>query len=279
MESELTRAEIQLKRFNRLFAWVYLISGLYFLFLGSFLLRSLNALSKVIMPSAPLYDASEGYFWLALAFSMMMMLAYISLLVSRDVRKNLEMTRIIILSKFCSSFLYIFLFVTKGQLAYLAGFFTDAPLFVIYVILYHNIVKKHLVFNSYEQNILKDIGDTIIPRGGAFEVGFSDVADEAMKKLEHMVSFYPKLSRLGLKLMVHEYNLLPPFIIFKFKTFRGLSPEDRLRYIEKWEHSRFWLNRMSVIVFKSILFVPFYGTKEAEQAIGYERHCFDKHHT
>ena len=42
------------------------------------------------------------------------------------------------------------------------------------------IFKDYLVLSSREQEILVQLGSTIVPRGGAFEVGLADVAEKVV---------------------------------------------------------------------------------------------------
>lgn len=119
-------------------AGLYAVGGLSFLFGQSQLLENLNRVSQLLFKDRlPLIPLSTEKFWLVLTNSMMLMLVVICVYVAHDVRAHLAMVMIILFSKASSSAQYLYLFLRqKRYFAYLVGFLTDGPLFVITLVFY-----------------------------------------------------------------------------------------------------------------------------------------------
>lgn len=132
MDNVLTPALQTLKVWMMISTALYAVGGLSFLFGQNLLLENLNAISERLFKDRfPLIPLSTEKFWLVLTNSMMLMLVVICLFVSMDVEKYHLMVVILLFSKAASSFQYVILFLHKRYFAYLAGFMTDGPLFVV----------------------------------------------------------------------------------------------------------------------------------------------------
>lgn len=136
--NELGEAMATLRIWMIISAVIYAVGGLSFLFGQNLLLENLNRTSQALFKDRfPLIPLSSERFWLVLTNSMMLMLVVICVLVAHDIETNLMMVVIILFSKACSSLQYLYFFVVeKRYFAYLVGFLTDGPLFVVTLILF-----------------------------------------------------------------------------------------------------------------------------------------------
>jgi len=128
---------IYLRNWMIICAIVFFVSSLYFLFLQNRLLNQLNTLSRWLFKDRfPPIPLSTEKFWLVLTTSMMVMLVVICTFVAVNPEKYIMMVVIMLFSKFCSSALYLVLFLRDKHFAYLAGTLTDGPIFIITLILW-----------------------------------------------------------------------------------------------------------------------------------------------
>ena len=134
----LTSEEKQLKTALNILALCFALAGLSFLFAQNFLLNNINQLTQHFFPHLATLSLSTEKFWLVLTSSMMLMITVLSLLAAMDVRKKKDYCYFVLLSKACSTFLFIVFFFEQGRIpAYLVGALTDGSIFVILFILCH----------------------------------------------------------------------------------------------------------------------------------------------
>jgi len=118
-------------------AFMYFFSGLTFLFGQNFLLGQINAVSNMLFKGKyPLIPASSEKFWLVLTSSMMLMLTVLCIFAAVDPEKYLSMVAVVLVSKACSTGLYIWFFIKDKYFAYLVGALTDGPLFLATLIFF-----------------------------------------------------------------------------------------------------------------------------------------------
>lgn len=118
-------------------AFMYFFAGLTFLFGQNFLLGQMNSVSNMLFKGRyPLIPASSERFWLVLTSSMMLMLVVLSVFAAVDPEEYLHMVVIILVSKACSTGLYIWLFMKDKYFAYIVGALTDGPLFLITLVFF-----------------------------------------------------------------------------------------------------------------------------------------------
>ncbi|MBI3272177.1 MAG: hypothetical protein HYZ53_24505 [Planctomycetes bacterium] len=114
---------------------------LVFAFRAQGLLADINATALALWPgSQPIPDPPER-FWLALALSMMTMITYIGIMGWRDVRRNLVLVPVLLLSKLCSSVVGVSLTFTQGSPGYLALPLSDFPIFLVTAFLYVRVLR------------------------------------------------------------------------------------------------------------------------------------------
>jgi hypothetical protein len=118
-------------------AFMYFFAGLTFLFGQNFLLGQINSISDMLFKGKyPLLPASSEKFWLVLTSSMMLMLVVLSVFGAVDPEKYLAMVAVILISKACSTMLYIWFFLKDKYFAYMVGALTDGPLFLVTLVFF-----------------------------------------------------------------------------------------------------------------------------------------------
>jgi len=145
-ETGLTLAERRFRMWMLVSAWMYALAGLFFLVAGTRIAPLVNDISKRFLP-LPLYplpaEEPEGAFWLVLTLSLMAMITYICRAAYLDIRRNGRLVPILLLAKSSSSVFYLVFFIAHRQLIYLVGFFTDAPLFLLTLVLWIPVVRQN----------------------------------------------------------------------------------------------------------------------------------------
>ena len=128
----LTKEERQLKLVLWASALVYFIGGLAFGLAPGLVLRFINFFSGLLTPSLGLIPISEGKFWVALAFCMMMIITVCPALAAYNVRKNRLLVIPLLVGKSTASLAAIcYFFFSDRYFAYLFIFFLDGSLFWI----------------------------------------------------------------------------------------------------------------------------------------------------
>lgn len=113
-------------------AVMYFMGMLVFLFGQNRLLEQINKISERLFKERfPKIPLSSEKFWLVLTTSMMLMLVVLCGFVAYKPEGFLEMVVIVLVSKFCSTSLYLVLFAKERYFAHLVGALTDGPIFII----------------------------------------------------------------------------------------------------------------------------------------------------
>ena len=127
----LTQEERQLRFFMRICCVFYFLVGFAFILMPHQILGLSNRISKML-PFHFFKDipVSVEYFWLCLAFSMMMTITALCVIIQGNVRKNKGYTIPLLVSKAASSLSSLTLFIVSAKyLAYLAIFLVDGAIF------------------------------------------------------------------------------------------------------------------------------------------------------
>jgi hypothetical protein len=128
---------VYLRYWMAISAGMYFIAMLFFLFGQNLLLEQMNTISKKLFKDRfPPIPLSSEKFWLVLTTSMMLMLVALCGFVAYNPGAFLEMTIIVLISKACSTSLYVALFAREKYFAHLVGALTDGPLFLITLLIY-----------------------------------------------------------------------------------------------------------------------------------------------
>jgi hypothetical protein len=92
--------------------------------------------------------------------------------------------------------------------------------------------------------------------------------DAFVDDVDGFISPASKTLRFGLVLMLHAINL-SPVLFFRFRTFTSLAVEDRVKHLERLEHSKVRQLPLLVVAYKTVLTMIFYEDEEEQRALGY----------
>ncbi len=131
MSSEaVPREVVRYKYVMRILGGLYVIGAVSFFAVPWLIFDIMNLLPRLLRVVDPI-PASSEWFWLVLATSMMVMLSIIAF-ASAASPQNRVLAYVHLASKLCSSVLYLNLFFFSNYyFAYLAGFITDFPIFLL----------------------------------------------------------------------------------------------------------------------------------------------------
>ncbi|HOV75837.1 MAG TPA: hypothetical protein P5318_04990 [Candidatus Hydrogenedentes bacterium] len=257
--------------------WMLISAGMYalgaaaFLVIGASIPGVINAISRYTLP-LPLYpmptDAPEGAFWRILSVSMMAMLTWISVQAYRDPRRHGNMIPILLLSKTCSTACYTVFFIRHGHLAYMVGFLTDGPIFLVTALLWYAAAGGERNLTRGEDRILAALGEAFMPRGGRFDLGFADVREASLDGTTRMLAVMDVPTLLAMRLSLHFLNWTP--VPAFGRRLVSLSADRRAEWLMRLEARRSVMLRTCVIIAKVLILVPFFEQPEAMDAVGYD---------
>lgn len=130
-------------------------------------------------------------------------------------------------------------------------------------------VKELKVLDRKLYVITQAIADTIIPSGGAFQLGARDV--DAVLLFDNYIDQLGKLPLKLIKTVIYLFEYAP--MLTRFKRFTKMNPEQRLRYLQSWENSRFASERNILVMLKMLILMPFYSDDAVANAINYHPGC------
>lgn len=271
-DAVLTQGERGFRLWMRISFWMYLFGAVFFFVAGKYIPPLINAISARIcsLPLYPLpFEAREGAFWLVLSVSMMAMLTWICRAVYMDVRGNGRLVALLLLSKLCSTALYFVLFVKYHYLAYLVGALTDGPIFVLTWGLWFLASPQDKLLNRKEEEILAAVGDALMPRDGAFPLGYLDLQQACLAEVRRMLAAQGPLERVAVRLSLRWVNLAPVFVTLRPARLCGMPPAERSAFLRRAEGHWFLPVRLMVRLVKAHVIMPFFNQPEAMRAIGY----------
>ncbi len=245
-----------------------------FFFLGGvWIVPVINAVSAHLC-SLPLYplpcDGMEGGFWRVLSVSMMAMLTWACCKIFKDVRQYSPLTPIILLSKFCSTSLYLVLFASDHYLAYLIGALTDGPIFLLTWLLWFLARPGDQCLDRTEEDIVAAVGDALVPPGGTFSTGFADVRGECFADIRRSLGVLTPTSMFGMRLLVRMLNVAPMLAGFRIGTLRSASRTERSALLMRLESHQWWIFRAMVMAVKTIVLMAFFNQPEVSRAVGFD---------
>ncbi|MGC8684736.1 MAG: hypothetical protein ACP5QW_04045 [bacterium] len=133
-------------------------------------------------------------------------------------------------------------------------------------------LKELKVFDKKMYKIIKAIAETIIPPGGAFDVD-PNVVDPALL-FDNYLDSMSILQLKAIKTILYTIEYMPMFT--RLKRFTKMSPEQRLKYLEGWETSRFFSKRGVLLLVKMLFLMSYYSDDTVAQAINYHPECLVK---
>lgn len=261
-------------------AWMYAISGTFFLVAGAGLSKQFNDLFSAIAPSLPLYPlppgGAEGGMWLALSVSMMAMITWLCRAMWLNPERNSGYAQILLLSKSCSAILYFVWFSSSGLPSYLIGGLTDGFLFIVTLALWIPASDCGKFLSDDEADILAAIGDSIIPPGGPVALSYSDFSAECVEDARRMLGRMDAVSRIAIRAMMRFIDIYPALFMLKFKTFRRLSTPERTAVYKKLEGHKIPELRSIAIAVRVVAIAPYFNRTETDAVTGYDNRGFAK---
>jgi len=271
--TQLTREEEVFRIWMRISFWTYAFGAVFFLLWGAHIPANINYISAKLLP-LPLYPlpftGPEGAFWRVLAVSMMVMLTWICRAAYVDIRANANLVPILLISKLCSTSLYFLLFLVRRHFAYLVGALTDGPIFVLTAALWFQAMPAGNYLTRKEEDILVALGNAMLPRGGAFALGYPDLRDAAVADARRMFAALDTLTLTGLRLGLRMMNAMPLIVDRRLATLLKLDETERESLLLRLETHRWaWVRKLMMLV-KVHIVVPFFNQTEAARAVGYD---------
>jgi len=270
--TDLTRAERAFRAWMLICAIMFLFAVPLFLFAGVWIVPAINLISAKLLP-LPLYplppSGLEGAFWRVLGVSMMAMLTWACLRVWSDVRRYGWVVGVVLISKLCSSVCYLSFFLIHHEFAYLVGVLTDGPIFLITLVLWFGAAPGNKFLSQKEESILTILGDAILPRGGAFRVGYQDLQAECLADTRRILATMDPLTLLGFRFMLRGLNLTPLFVARRAQTVLTMHPNERAAFLIRLEEHRGVFAHMMIIAAKMLVLLPFFNQRAGEEAVGY----------
>lgn len=250
---------------------MYVLGCVSFVLIGQFIPPVINSISRAFLP-LPLYplpaDTPEGAFWRVLAVSMMAMITWICAQAYRDPRKHGNLVAVLLVSKGCSTLCYTVFFILYGHLAYIIGFVTDGPIFLITAALWYAAAGGERCLTAGEERILMAIGDAFMPRGGRFAFGYDDAPAPCLADTSRMLSALDMRTMVMIRLSLHLLNWasIPTFR----RRLTSLALHERVQVLTRLEVKRNALLRMVLVTAKVLTIAPFFERPEAIEAVGYD---------
>ena len=133
-------------------------------------------------------------------------------------------------------------------------------------------VKELKVFDQKLYHILSAITETMVPPDKGFSVA-PHVVDTALlvdNYIEHIGNVETKL----IKTIIYVIEYAP--MITRLKRFTRMSQEERLVYLEGWEHSRLLTKRNLFMLLKMLVMMQYYSDDRVTHAINYTPECLLK---
>lgn len=125
-----------------------------------------------------------------------------------------------------------------------------------------------------ECRILTAVATTLMPRGGAFEIGAEDI--DYLSFVDRYIDEQDRVTRFGLKYLIHQWNILPLLYFKHPRRFCSLTAEQKTRFLRQVSENPKFLVRSNALLFKMILGMVLYEDPRVEKELGYDRHCVEE---
>ncbi len=133
-------------------------------------------------------------------------------------------------------------------------------------------VKELKVFDHKIYSIVHAITETMIPRGGAFDVD-PEIVDPVLL-FDNYIDGMSRLQLKAIKVLIYTIEYAP--MITRLKRFTKMSQEQRLKYLQGWENSRIFSKRNVFLMIKMLILMSFYSDDAVADAIHYHPECLIK---
>lgn len=123
------------------------------------------------------------------------------------------------------------------------------------------------VLNAREYRTLDALAKTLLPSGGAFEIGAERF--DLPRAFDGFLAGEPAANVVKLRRALLLFELGPLLFERRWTTFSRLSAEERLRHYEAWSTSETLVRRQVAIAFRKFMALVFYDSPEVWPSIGY----------
>lgn len=264
------------KRF-RLWMWfsffMYAFGLPFFLIFGRQIAAVLDRFPAMLGQAPPWPAAGSGMevvFWQVLGVSLMAILALVCLLIALDVRRYGPVIVALLAAKLVSTLCYSGFFIADGNTAYLVGALTDGIIFLISGLLWFFAAPADRYLDTYETKVLSAVGETVLPRGGAFPEGYDDARDRCLEEARKMLSAQTGKDILLTRLMLRLVDMLPLCLGF-FCLFHRLGLPARTAFFERLESCKLGMLRMMATGLKLYVVSPYFNAPDVGDQVAAER--------
>jgi choline dehydrogenase-like flavoprotein len=119
---------------------------------------------------------------------------------------------------------------------------------------------------------LRAIADALVPVGGPFALGASDVG--TAERLAGYLAGMPAATRAQIRLLLRAWDA-SPLASRHARRFSRLAPADRRAWLERSAGSRAAWRRLPVVLLKTLCLSAFCADPRVEEALGYAHGCLD----
>jgi hypothetical protein len=121
--------------------------------------------------------------------------------------------------------------------------------------------------SAHQYRTLAALARVVIPAGGAFPEGASDV--DLARAFDGYVADEPEEVVSDLKMALHLFEFGPVLYDLRFATFSNLEPAEQLAHFEGWMASDSLTRRKVATAFKKFFYLVFYDQPAIWAHIGY----------
>jgi hypothetical protein len=122
-------------------------------------------------------------------------------------------------------------------------------------------------FSPHERAILEAIAEACLPPGNRVKVDLRQTG--ALEAAEQMIAATSELERIGLKFLLWSFDLTALIATPEHRPFTRLSLPARMRYLERWYHSRTYASRAGIRSILALLMIHYYDQSAVRQALGF----------
>jgi hypothetical protein len=242
------------------------VVGLLFYAFPDGTIGALNAAGGVLgLPPAP---RSELRFWVSLAVAYMVLVTLLAVEIARAPRARAHLMPILAAGKATSSLTCFGYFIaTEPAFIYLANGLVDGSLALLALTAWVVVWATDEAAAARDAELLRDVLDALVPRGGPFPLGAADTDTDAVLQ-RYFARLHP-FGPAGLRLLLRaiEYGAV---VFERTRPFSRLDPAARERALAAWETSRLGLRRQVIASVKLLALMHLYERSDLWPAIGYD---------
>ncbi len=131
--------------------------------------------------------------------------------------------------------------------------------------------KDPKAFSPLISKILLDLARVLVPLQDEVCEG-SIEADQAaiLRDCGRIVFEMPPMFKMGFKIILRLFNILPFAFGFGFKKFISLDADSQIKYVDSWAQSKREIFRETTKAFKGLIMVVCFSNKKIYQMLDYD---------